>query len=513
MTEHESNDRLESQLHDLYTTPEPTPAFTRQLRARIIEQAGRQRLNWSAKLWKGLTSAGRIAFSLGGAALLVGLALLGANLLAARFEPEQVKSPTLASASTPEATDSAIIFKPPQLDPLACATVITPQPSNAGSNRPGKLLGGGVVKSGDFQINLYLFCDSSFRPESSTTYSEIAGLGIYQSYWYNGPNIDEPATKTTVYHEGQPYTKEIPAVSLQSGTRMSQKTGFFTDPSTIPDWSAPELPMQFRFTIPGERGRTYGALLSFRLINGPDGFTVHDVVVKGFNEAEIAQADQTFGFLPIYPTAAPESLHPLLDELKVLQERQRAWLYTDEGWYLQRMQWEIAGDPYANLPLQDSPSYVFAKSYFNDIWYKVDERGILLGSVNRRFRPDEGYGEMILNEESYILPKPGVQEGSFTKAPVFDEGAFAFGVEAIRQGGSITKQEFTGAVQYTITTGTHATRAVFDSHNGKLLEVSNYTIEKSGEMQLYSTAKTITLERVDEPPPDILNLFEKAPGN
>jgi hypothetical protein len=510
MTEEKMDARLESQLHELYNTPEPKPAFTRKLRARVMEQATHRRSSRLVPLWTSLTNAGRFTFGLTGAALLLSLVLLGMSLLTGQFRAHE-----LGSGSSPETAKAATTFKPPavyytppQLAPSVCETQITPQPSNASLNRPGKLIGGGVVKSGDFQINLYLFCDPSFRPDRNDTYSEIAGLGIYQSLWYNGPDVNEPESKVTVYKDGEAYTQNIPAVALQRGSKVSQKSGIIPDPSALPNWSAPELPMRYFFTIRGAQGKLYGAALSFRLINTPQGFVARDIQTEALSSAELAQAEETSGFMSIYPTVAPESLHPLLGELKTLQKQQASLLFAGPGWIHQRMRWQIAGDPYTGIPEQERPTYMHPKDYFSDVWYKIGERGMILGVVTRESRPDALYGEMILREESYVLPKPGLQNGPFLEQPTFDDGVFNSAVAALRHDGTISKQVGGEFAQYTITTGTHETQAAFDPQTGMLREVRYYSVEKDASRSLYSTGTIIILEHTDIVSPDILRLFE-----
>lgn len=498
MTEQNNHQWLESKLYELYTTPEPTSMFTGRLRAQVLERAERRGVNWFAQFRIGMTSARRVAFNLAGMVLLVGLLVVGAKLMATLYSAESGANPTPAArnfATAAISTETAkSIIKQPQLAPSACENLITPQPSDAASSLPEKLLGGGIVQSGDFHLSLYLFCDPLFQPQSDDLYSEIAGLGIYQSYLYTGPDIHEPRSTSTVYQDGEPYTIIHPAVSLQSGSKMSAMNGILTGSSAIPDWTAPELPMRYLYKIPGEQGKIYGASLSFRLVNGPDGFTVHEVVVKALNDSEVAQSDAASGLLPTYPTVESQLLHPLLGELKALQERQREWLYTSPGWYFQRMQWKISGDPYADFPLQNSPKGVFVKEYLHDAGYEVDERGYLIGQVNRYSRTDPRYGYMILDETGSILGA-----SALPLPPVFDESTFSNGVEAVRHGGEITKQVLPGGVQYTITTNAYETQVVFDPRTGKLIEVLNYTIRENGEKVLYSTGKAIILKRVDEP--------------
>lgn len=497
MTERRSDALLESQLRELYTSPEPNTAFTRQLRARLLEQAAQRRPSRFAQLWVSLTNTVRFTSGLTEAALILLLVLFSASLLAGQNRAQEA-APGLEQTATTFRPPTAY-YTPPQLAPSVCETLITPQPSNASSNRPGKLIGGGVVKSGDFQISLYLFCDPTFRPESEETYSEIAGLGIYQSFWYNGPDVDEPESKkVTVYEDGSEYTQVIPAVTLQRGSKESQKSGIIADPTAIPDWNSPELPMRYLYTIRGAQGRLYGAALSFRLVNTTRGFVVRDIQTEALSAAALAQIEGTGGFLPIYPTAAPESLHPLLGELKALQEQRESFLFAGAGWIHQRVRQQTTGDPG-----QDPPAKPYPKDTIDNIWYKIDESGRTSGIVTRESRLDANNTEWVLREYAVVM-----ENNPLVERPTFDDGVFDGAVYAIRHGGAIRKQIWGKTAQYTITTGGHETRAVFDLQTGILREVRYYTIEKDGSRSLHSTVTTLTLEHTIEVPPEIRRYFE-----
>jgi hypothetical protein len=55
------------------------------------------------------------------------------------------------------------------------------------------LLGGGIVKSGDFTFDMWLYCDTSLSPSGEgAAYSEIGGLGIHLAWRYDGPVVEGP---------------------------------------------------------------------------------------------------------------------------------------------------------------------------------------------------------------------------------------------------------------------------------------------------------------------------------
>jgi hypothetical protein len=104
------------------------------------------------------------------------------------------------SPQVPEATSiiSADTQMPPHLSADACeARPPTVDTVPGFPSRPSQLLGGGVVNSGDFTYDMWLYCDPSLSPSAEGgAYSEIAGLGIHLVWRYDGPEIEGPTDYT-----------------------------------------------------------------------------------------------------------------------------------------------------------------------------------------------------------------------------------------------------------------------------------------------------------------------------
>lgn len=504
---------IQSELTHLYEGPAPSPAFAASLRARLMEQAQGmpvQRTRPLTNFWNSLRFAGRAGLSLGAAALLIALVALGAKLL-----PGSPAAPVPASVVLPTHTPvpSAVPtfhYEPPRMAPSACATQITPQPSNVSSQRPGRLIAGGVVSSGDFQISLYLFCDSSYQPDSAN-YSEIGGLGIYSAWWYSGPDA---VGKIVNYAGIQPYVSETSSTgSITRGSGMSSGSGLTTDPMALQNWSVESVSMRYIYKIRHPNGELYGAALSFQLARTADGFVLRSSSIQPLKSSELASAtSENIAPAPL-PTLDPARLSPLLAELYALREKQIAQVFAKAGWvHVQARYTGEWGGKIAGTEI-DMP-----RDYTGEYWYQVDARGVPMQGVHRMLDTSGKVLQRSIYQSGTwrTLPTPaapGSEDSSYYAGPVvFDEGAAVTAMQALRSGsGSLTKdpvqiegQEYW---RYTITSKTHEMQVTIDPRTGKTLAVVHYQIDKDGNKTLYSRIQYLATERAD-PPADVLEMLK-----
>jgi len=485
MTEKKEDARLESQLHDLYNIPEPNSAFTRQLRAQVLEHVGQRRQSWLMRLENSLTTLGRITFRFAGAALLVALVLLSAALIGEQHNPPYQDEKNAPGASiTPEPTGTVKpassttepIYKLLQLAPAACDTTITPEPFEKAKQQPEKILGGGVVKSGDYQISLYLFCDPSYHPVSYDSFSEIVGLGIYRSIWnenavFGNEMVEYIAPLNLGAYLPAPSASEIP---VRYVFRTASDAQFFSAASTS--------------------NELYGATLSFRLVKHVDGLVVEDIQIAPLMHNQLPPNTEPVTVARNVPQLDPSSVHSLLGDLKALQEAQKSWLYSGPGWIRYEEQRKVAG-------MANDPSYI--------TWYEVDTQGNLLRYVKREIFPWGKNPPTTKTVDTGWVSSGKGMEGNYYYGPhAFDMGIYTDAVMAIKQGGTIAKQELPEGIEYTITTETWEIKAVFDPETGRPIKSEYYDITQSEKKKLTSRRSGITLERVDEPPPDVLKLLD-----
>ncbi len=485
MTENKMDESVEAELQDLYTSPEPDSAFIHLLRVRVLEQARRkQRFSWSRQLWSRFANAGYFTFKLISVALLLVLVWLSANLLARQpsislqnenSNLEAVATlPPVATAQLSTATPE-FVYELPELAPSVCDSIITPEPVGQSEQMPDRLLGGGTVKSGDNQISLYLFCDDTNQSSNSRGFSEIRGLGIYEA----------TSSESTGLGKARAYTKPL-------------NLGAY-----LPNVSFTEIPVRYIYRIASDAllyspitttNQLQGAMLSFRLIRREDGLVVEDIQIESLSHEQLPPNTEPVTIARSVPTLDPASLHPLLGELMALQEVQKSWLYDRPGWIFFSEQRKVAG-------MANDPTYV--------TWYEVDIRGNLLRYANQETMPWGKNPPTMKTRHTVWNSSSQNMDKNFSYGPyAFDLGIYTDAVMAIKQGGTISRQEMLEGIEFTITTETREIKALFDPQTGSPIKSEYYDVTPSGKKNRTSTRSGIVLERVDEPPPDVMNLFE-----
>ena len=156
-------------------------------------------------------------------------------------------------------------------------------------------LGGGIVQSNEFSIELYLFCDSNFQTDAMEQYhtSDIDGLAIYYNWRYDGPNIDAGVTgaRTFTFFGIDP---DIQLRSVEGGGGQRQghvsqgnSTGIVLPIDLITDFSEKKT-MDFVYIMESPSGNLSGARLSFDLQQISDGLQPDNVVVIPLSDVELA---------------------------------------------------------------------------------------------------------------------------------------------------------------------------------------------------------------------------------
>lgn len=176
-------------------------------------------------------------------------------------------------------------------------------PEITSSTRPvNNSLGGGVVQSKEFTIELLLYCDAVFQPALTQTYqpyiSDIGGLAIYYNWQYDAPY---DSGRIDVYYgidtDIRWQSGEGPTVS-QGHVSQGQSTGILFAPNTSFDFSNP-TPLRFVYVIQTESGQLSGAALSFELQQISDGLQPTAILVKPLTDTELLTIKD------VLPTVAP----------------------------------------------------------------------------------------------------------------------------------------------------------------------------------------------------------------
>ncbi len=160
---------------------------------------------------------------------------------------------------------------------------------------PAQFIGGGFVQSGDFIFEILLGCDSLFGPnaEYSNQYSDIPGLGVHLVLSYRGKT-----QKGQIVDTWGVGSVGVPPLMEGNGSSSSgiiapgiatQLTGIRIPPELLPSLSRPEgIPLEFVYQARNPEGEWSGAVLSFTLVNKPDGFFVMDINIQPLSAQDLA---------------------------------------------------------------------------------------------------------------------------------------------------------------------------------------------------------------------------------
>ena len=184
---------------------------------------------------------------------------------------------------------------PVRISSTSCASANSPLPSL--SNTETRPLGGGTVQSNEFTIELFLYCDSAFQPDSTDLkyQSDIGDLAIYYNWRYDAPIEYE---KTFAYFGMQPNV-ELRLVSYTQGyISGGQFIGVQIADDSIQDLSKKSA-LRFVYIAEGPFGQLAGAALSFDLQQVSDGLQPSNIFVTSLLDSELQSVKR------VLPTVAP----------------------------------------------------------------------------------------------------------------------------------------------------------------------------------------------------------------
>ena len=220
--------------------------------------------------------------------------------------PTSIMLPTVTEIPTTIAAEVVTpipVQVPAIVSPKSCASSDGQLPSLSNSETPSirpvnRTLGGGLVQSKEFAIELVLYCDSVFQPNSTDFVSDIGGLAIYYSWRY-----DAPYESGLIYG----YFGIEPDIRWQSGEGPStsqghvsqgQSTGIRFAPNTFPDFSKPTS-LRFVYITQTESGQLSGAMLWFDIQQVSDGLQPSKMLVTPLSDTELERIKS------VLPTVTP----------------------------------------------------------------------------------------------------------------------------------------------------------------------------------------------------------------
>lgn len=211
--------------------------------------------------------------------------------------PILITPPAATNVPVIVATETATLIPtqiPLVISPNSCVGSNGPLPSLSNPEissviRPvNNTLGGGLVQSKEFTIELYLYCDSVFQPEALETsfQSDVSGLAIYYNWRYDAPRESglingffgiEPDIRWQ--------TGEGPSTS-QGHIAQGQPTGIHLASNVIYDFSKPAS-LRFIYLLQTQSGELSGAVLSFDIQQTSDGLQPSNVRVIALSDTEL----------------------------------------------------------------------------------------------------------------------------------------------------------------------------------------------------------------------------------
>jgi hypothetical protein len=155
-------------------------------------------------------------------------------------------------------------------------------------------LGGGLVQSKEFSIELFLYCDSVFQPNASETsfQSDISGLAVYSNWRYeasheSGPiNVFWGVDPDIQFHSG-----EGGGVG-QGYVSQGRPAGIQLASNNVYDFSKPTL-LRFVYLLQTESSQLSGAVLSFDVQQSSDGLLISNVLVAALSDTELESFKST----------------------------------------------------------------------------------------------------------------------------------------------------------------------------------------------------------------------------
>jgi hypothetical protein len=379
------------------------------------------------------------------------------------------------------------------------------------------LVGGGTVKSGAFTMELWLVCDPSFSRAkiSGDQFSELDGLGILSLWHYHGQDMDGYINE---FAGVEPYIKEVggsgPVRNNPSGTVLK---GLQFPTGVIPDFSQADTTLRYVFKTRTPDGVLSGAALSFTLQRQVDGYRPVRIQLQALPESELQTVEGKPDVPAPFATRDPYTLYPQLQEVHDLLTRWQAPLRETPGWVhrLTQVHDESSNNLYAGL-----------KDYTRDEWFRIDARGYVSALATNVLAPD---GRIL--QQSYSIEGKSVNltfggSGSFQPF-YFDLGANLEKdlLNELRAGKPIDRSEelldgkpvwvfnFGEAYQEPVLIENEVLasdifrREMLDPESGALLLSANVLITPAAQEQVRKRWTYESVERVDQPPEQVLEMF------
>jgi DNA-binding CsgD family transcriptional regulator len=161
------------------------------------------------------------------------------------------------------------------------------------SLRPVKnTLGGGIVQSDGFTIELFLYCDAVFQHQSPDFVSDIDGLAIYYNWRYDAPDESGMIQGFFGIEPDVQWKLGLGPSTSQGYVSQGQSTGILFASNPPADFSEPPN-LRFIYIMRTEAGHLSGAVLAFDIQQMSDGLQPSNIHLSAMSEAELASIKTT----------------------------------------------------------------------------------------------------------------------------------------------------------------------------------------------------------------------------
>lgn len=235
--------------------------------------------------------------------ILLNLCIMAFLISSCQSQSAVLSSPTEVPTIVANETVPPIPLQVPAIvSPENCASSNGQLPSLFNSETPSirpvsNSLGGGAVQSKEFIIELLLYCDSVFQPNSADYTSDIGGLAIYYNWRY-----DAPYESGLIYE----YFGIEPELRWQSGegptasqghVSQGKSTGIRFAPNSFADFSK-SVSLHFVYILQTESGQLSGAVLTFEIQRVSDGLQPTNILVKPLSDTELKSMEAIKSLIP-----------------------------------------------------------------------------------------------------------------------------------------------------------------------------------------------------------------------
>ncbi len=518
---------VERKLEHLYNHVQPRGEFIQRLEAQLLRSEATPTTT---------RPAFRFSLALRWARGFAALALIAVVAVFAiqRLRPGQPIPAALPASATNAAPMSTIAeTETNPSPPLVIAQAACNIPLAALSNpeatpeeqQPQALAGGGKVESGDFTFSLWLACSTQFsRAVQGYRFSEIDGLGILTRWTYHGPNLEDqyPDSRIVEYAGFEPFVTESGETGpVGNNVGAAEMIGIQFPSDVLPDFSHEEVSLRYVIKTVASGGRIGGAALSFTLRRRTDGFYPVNAQVSALTTEELNQNGGQPTVTPSFPVLDAQQLYPELKTLRELLDRWQTPLISTAGWLHRKTQVEDYGR---------NDLYPGVHEYTTDEWLLLDNNQRVIAFIYQ----DQASDGRILQQ---TVAKDGQARNlTFGETHLFTPyrldlggGLYNSALQALRRGlfipPDITTQDGREVWIYRfvdqfpqplelegVSAVGFAQQESLEAQSGTLLTSESYALPAEGEPRLLRRLSYLSLERVEQPPAEMLALFD-APSS